>query len=457
MPKLSKAPIPKKRYHGGRWRIYWFYKYQQYVVQTDYFGLDDEFMVDQDMRHISSALAQDKPMFPEQYANLPIIEAYLSARYTDRPAKPEIPDNDTILANYDIQFSAEVSKEWAQNSRRRLKALSEAAGGILNVTPKLANEFLTGILTQEGKGKKGREGRTPGTRNRALNAFMRFFKEMKRIGYITENPFEGIKLLKEPHEEEIVYCTIEERARVLAVAELLGGADWIAIPIAFYAGCRRSEVFGLRWEDVNFDTRRLVVRKSKTGRLKTGKSRLTPIAKELFEILQQRRESRGIIVPSVMEETWGNQADRLIEGVREVLCRPENPNLLGKASEAIGKKRFLQTEEDILRSEKAAKKRIEELTPKVIASKKNGVDARKMAIELACLEQVNDKAHDGQPWIPAERINWNAFRHTFATLRAQAGVSLDKISSWMGNTPEVCRKHYAQFMPRDSHDEDIDK
>jgi len=52
---------------------------------------------------------------------------------------------------------------------------------------------------------------------------------------------------------------------------------------------------------------------------------------------------------------------------------------------------------------------------------------------------------------------WNAFRHTFASLLVQAGVSLDKVSAWMGNTPEVCRRHYAQFIPRDQRDSDIDR
>ncbi len=55
------------------------------------------------------------------------------------------------------------------------------------------------------------------------------------------------------------------------------------------------------------------------------------------------------------------------------------------------------------------------------------------------------------------RIGWNSFRHTFGSLLAQGGVSIDKISSWMGNTPEVCRRHYAQFVPRDRRDDEIDK
>lgn len=57
----------------------------------------------------------------------------------------------------------------------------------------------------------------------------------------------------------------------------------------------------------------------------------------------------------------------------------------------------------------------------------------------------------------AHLITWNVFRHTFGSLLAQAGVSLDKISSWMGNTPEICRRHYAQFIPKDLRDNDIEK
>lgn len=48
----------------------------------------------------------------------------------------------------------------------------------------------------------------------------------------------------------------------------------------------------------------------------------------------------------------------------------------------------------------------------------------------------------------ADKIKWNVFRHTFASLLAQTGkVSIDQISALMGNTPEVCRRHYAHLIP----------
>lgn len=48
----------------------------------------------------------------------------------------------------------------------------------------------------------------------------------------------------------------------------------------------------------------------------------------------------------------------------------------------------------------------------------------------------------------ADKLRWNIFRHTFASLLAQTGkVSIDQISALMGNTPEVCRRHYAHLVP----------
>ncbi len=39
------------------------------------------------------------------------------------------------------------------------------------------------------------------------------------------------------------------------------------------------------------------------------------------------------------------------------------------------------------------------------------------------------------------------YRHTFGSQLAQAGVSLYKISTLMGNSPDICRKHYAALIP----------
>ena len=37
------------------------------------------------------------------------------------------------------------------------------------------------------------------------------------------------------------------------------------------------------------------------------------------------------------------------------------------------------------------------------------------------------------------------FRHTFGSQLAQRGESLDKIATLMGNSPDICRLHYARL------------
>lgn len=48
-----------------------------------------------------------------------------------------------------------------------------------------------------------------------------------------------------------------------------------------------------------------------------------------------------------------------------------------------------------------------------------------------------------------EGLKWSSldFRHTFGSLLASKGESLYKISALMGNSPEICRRHYAALLP----------
>jgi len=55
------------------------------------------------------------------------------------------------------------------------------------------------------------------------------------------------------------------------------------------------------------------------------------------------------------------------------------------------------------------------------------------------LREANEKA--GLDWTCLD------FRHTFGSHLAMRGESLYKISAIMGNSPEICRRHYAALMP----------
>jgi integrase len=51
-------------------------------------------------------------------------------------------------------------------------------------------------------------------------------------------------------------------------------------------------------------------------------------------------------------------------------------------------------------------------------------------------------------------LSWSCldFRHTFGSQLAQKGESLYKISELMGNSPDICRKHYAALIPEKMKD-----
>ena len=55
-----------------------------------------------------------------------------------------------------------------------------------------------------------------------------------------------------------------------------------------------------------------------------------------------------------------------------------------------------------------------------------------------------------------EKFGWNPFRHTFASRHAQAGQPLDLIAGWLGDSPTVCREHYARYVPANMRDTRID-
>lgn len=55
------------------------------------------------------------------------------------------------------------------------------------------------------------------------------------------------------------------------------------------------------------------------------------------------------------------------------------------------------------------------------------------------LRKINREA--GLPW------SCLMFRHTFGSLLAMKGESLYKISTLLGNSPEICRRHYAALLP----------
>ena len=404
MPRLSIHPIPKTRFHGGRWRIYWKWNFKQYSIATGHADQKKTTAVNVDLRLFSAALAMDRPVFPEEYQDAPGVIAYMQARFPENNDDNTPLDASSWLDDYAKEIKGECSPRWAEMSVIRLRALDKDVGGIATLTAEGASKYLADIAAK----------RKAGTRNRLLATFSRFFKWAVRTERMKVNPFAGIKTLKEERLSDIVYCTPIERDEAIALAQATEWPEWLAIPIACYAGMRREEIANLLWPDIRFEAGLIVVTKTKTR-----KSRTIPLNSTLERYLravpEAQRTGHVVKCPPGIDRLW-----RMDNMMRKVQKQKKAAMLAA------------------LCVERPSPSRSKEYKAKRAAYE---VEKQKQAASIEAA---------------LERLGWNAWRHTFGSLLAQGGISLDKISAWMGNTPEVCRRHYAQFIPRDRRDEEID-
>lgn len=192
-----------------------------------------------------------------------------------------------------------------------------------------------------------------------LSALFSFLVKQDRL---LHNPVQRVpraRIMPKP----IRFLTRDEMTALFRVTD----ADpWIgpAVRVAIFTGCRRGELVGLTWNDVNFETGRIHVRATKTKTLRAVK-----IHAELRPLLDELYAARGNC-PFVLE-----------------------------------------------------------------SPKRQGWDGQNLVHRLVERERAA-----GLP-----RWTFLDFRHTFASLLAMRGASLFVIAKLLGNTPEICRTHYAHL------------
>ncbi len=402
--RKSDHPEVGKRMIRGAWSVHWWWDGKMFSVAVGVSGEEMKDTAEAVRRAISSAIAAGTS-FPPPYDVSRAAIRYREMRYGGTAGEAGGSNPGEWMADYSREILAECATRWAEWSIKAIERLEKEAGNLSAVTPGQASSHLAAIA----------DAHSVATRNRAFAACSRFYKWAIRTDRTRINPFSEIKTLREERGSEIIHCTPAEREEILVMAIQSGWPDWMAIPVAFYSGMRREEVSRLAWEDIRFGEGLIVVQKSKTG-----KSRVVPLASALEAILMEipalQRHGPVVVTPPDIDRLL--RLDNLVRHIRR-----------------MKRDQFLSAHS----LEKPPPSRSKEYRDS-LAKWKAAMKGRTRDLDAAL-----------------ERIGWNPFRHTFGSLLAQAGVSVDKISAWMGNTPEVCRRHYAQFIPRDRRDSEIDK
>lgn len=144
------------------------------------------------------------------------------------------------------------------------------------------------------KSKKLNSGLSAKTINNhltVLNTALRTAKEWYELEKIP-----SIKKLKTPP-PQIDFLTEEESIRLLKSAD---GMWYLVILTALRTGLRLGELRGLRWEDIDWETRQLnvirsIYKKDNIGPPKSNKQRHIPLTSDLYSELYQVREIKGYV------------------------------------------------------------------------------------------------------------------------------------------------------------------
>src|SRR5690606_17172191 len=117
------------------------------------------------------------------------------------------------------------------------------------------------------------QGLAPKTVRNALGVLRRVLYLAQREGSVARNPAARVgELMRRVDRRiatetpEVEYRTLEEASRLIALAREHEPRFAPALVLAFSTGCRKGEVLGLKWQDIDFERRTLAIRRAITMR-----------------------------------------------------------------------------------------------------------------------------------------------------------------------------------------------
>jgi len=174
--------------------------------------------------------------------------------------------------------------------------LDKSAG---TTTGELLTRYRNRLVTEETS--RGR--RRPGTVNRYLTSLSHAFTvAVKTLEWIDRNPVRNVERLEEP-EGRTRFLTPEEIVELLRCCkESPCAALYPIVILALSTGMRRGEILNLRWSDVDFERRQIVLPKEKT---KTRQRRVIPLVGHALETLvewsKERSNDSDLVFPGRMK------------------------------------------------------------------------------------------------------------------------------------------------------------
>lgn len=167
---------------------------------------------------------------------------------------------------------------------RRVKDLTRADATIL-LKEVMAGNTRISVKTEKLRGKSIVRG-GPGTASRTLGLFGAILTYAINAGIIDSNPAHGIRKPKDQVRQRRL-TEVEYRALGQMLAEIRSDHSYTTsadiIRLLAMTGCRRSEIIGLRWDEIDFDQSCIRLTDSKEG------YSVRPVGLPVLELLEERR------------------------------------------------------------------------------------------------------------------------------------------------------------------------
>jgi len=125
----------------------------------------------------------------------------------------------------------------------------------------------------------------PITVNKEVSILSRCFSLAIKWGLAQSNPVAGVEHFRIP-KTRIRFLTLEEISRFLQSCD---GYIWEVLLTALHTGGRKSEILGLRWENIDFENRLVVFERTKNDEV-----RQVPMTDAMYQMLSDKRNESTI-------------------------------------------------------------------------------------------------------------------------------------------------------------------
>jgi integrase len=208
-----------------------------------------------------------------------------------------------LLSELTERFLTSYSRPRIKDPRRYRQLARVALQRIVPLIDKRADQVTSADLTKARESLRGRYA--PASVKVTLNFLGTLYSWAMSEGLLTRNPTRGVERPAVQH--SVDFLSKDETRRLLEAAEAEATTParrmlYLCILLALHTGMRKGELLGLRWTDLDLDTRRLTVARSYEAATKSGKVRHLRLPTDLQPLFAAWRrdcpKSRdGVIFP----------------------------------------------------------------------------------------------------------------------------------------------------------------